>query len=468
MIEDIKNDTINKTNSDIYSLPILYVDDDKDNLEAFNLAFERKLNVIVADNARDALEILAKKEIGLIISDEKMPEMSGIEFLEKVVKRWPDTVRIIISAYSDADRLLRAINKGHVHEYIVKPWDKDELFKTLVNALKQVQKRIVLKSYSRVGGLLQRDYFVQNDIIYVSESFENVLKTAETVAGKDVPVLLTGETGTGKEVIANFIHKNSLRTSYPFIGVNCAAISENLLEDELFGHEKGAYTNANTIREGRFELANQGTLFLDEIGDISSKLQVSLLRVIQEQSFERLGGIRTIHTNVRLITATNRNLEKMVKNGEFRNDLYFRLNVVPIHIPPLRERREDIEPLFSYFVSKYQNRFALPNIDIDDDVLPYLKNYDWPGNVRELENMVQRALAISTDNTITLDNFFFDLRTSNKSDETKVVKDMFLKEKEHQIREALIKADWNCSQAARILDMPRSTLVKRAKKLGLI
>ena len=464
-------------NEDIYTLPILYVDDEQSNLDNFLLGFEDQFTIFAVDSAIKALEIMEKQDIGLIITDERMPKMTGIEFLEKVVKKWPETIRIIISAYNDAEILLRAMNNGHAHEYILKPWVVKELKKTIISSLLMVKKRRLLAEKAQLTDVLQSDMrFEQSPDTVIGEEtgLKDVVETARRIAPMDVPVLITGETGTGKEVISHLIHESSGRIDRPYIRVNCPALPESTLESELFGHEKGAFTGAASLRKGRFELANKGTIFLDEIGDISPKLQLMLLRVLQEGEFERVGGVLTLKTNARVITATNRNLEQLVKEGKFRSDLYFRLNVVPIEIPALKDRIEDVELLFMFFLDKYSKKFNIKNPIVDKEVIYLLKRYDWPGNVRELENMVQRALVTARSGYIKPESFSFTLGTLKAEEPVKTPtskgpeRNSIREAEKIKIRDALKQAVWNVSKAAKIAGMPRSTFKYKAKKYNLI
>ena len=461
------NTSIPENLKGINRLPLLYVDDEQSNLDLFNLHYEDDFNIRTSLNADKALKILEKEDIGLIITDERMPGMTGIEFLERVVKQWPDTIRIIISAYNDADILLRAINSGHAHEYIVKPWDEEQLKVTLENSLRMVQNRRFLKKKAKLTDVMQKDAKVErssNNIIAESLEMKQVMVTSEKIALTDAPVLIRGETGCGKEVIAQLIHDSSNRKNEPFVKVNCAAISEGVLESELFGHEKGAFTGALKSHTGRFELADSGTILLDEIGDISPKLQLSLLRVLQEQTFEKVGGTKTVSVDVRVIASTHQNLEEMIESGKFRSDLFFRLNVIPLHIPPLRERKSDIGPLLEFFVDKYKKKFLMSDIKIESDVIANLKNYNWPGNVREIENMVQRALAMNDTGTITMEDFYFDLRLKPQA----TLRDQIRASEEEKMRKALVSAGGNCSKAARAMGIPRTTFIDRAKRIGII
>ena len=451
---------------DFSKYPILYVDDEQNNLELFEMSFADEFTIRTATSAQKGLEILENEEIGLILTDERMPKMTGIEFLEKVNEKWPNTVRIIISAYSDASILLRAINNGHAHEYIVKPWELESLKQTIMNSLVMVEKRKALLNKAKLTDVLQDDLKIKSstgEIIGKSKEFKELLTKSQKIAATDAPVLIRGETGSGKEVIARLIHESSKRAKQPFIKVNCASISEGVLESELFGHERGAFTNAHKTRIGRFELANTGTILLDEIGDISPKLQLNLLRVLQEQEFERVGGNRTIKVNVRIIAATHQNLEELVKQGRFRSDLFFRINVVPLYITPLKDRKEDVEALFIHFVNKYKDKYLFDNVTYDKNIISNLQKYDWPGNVRELENMIQRAIVMCNNGNMSLDDFGFNPVIEQETTLLEQLKN----EEEKNMREALIAAAGNISRASRVMNMPRSTFVDRAKKIGL-
>ena len=450
---------------------ILYVDDEPDNLELFRLQFGDEYDLITANSAQEGLNILKDRpDISIILTDERMPEMTGIEFLEKIVVDYPDTIRIIVSAYSDSQRLLDALNKGRAQEYIVKPWRRAEVRRCIESWLTISKRRRNLTEQAQLTDSLMDEIQARpekSSLIGENGGLENVLKLARKVAKTDTSVLVRGETGTGKEVAARFIHDNSPRAGKPFIRVNCAALSETLLESELFGHEKGAFTGASSTRIGRFELANGGTIFLDEIGDISQKLQVMLLRVLQEREIERVGGTRTISVNVRIVAATNRDLESAVEDGEFREDLFYRLNVFPIFLPPLRERTEDIEALLNWFLDKYKN-LVNKRPSIAPELVPALQSCDWPGNIREFENLVQRALVVCEGDVLEPDHFYFDFAPSKPKVSSGSVKDQ-VKNKQHDaIKNALEKYDGNCSKAARELGIARTTLMSRAKRFGLL
>ena len=464
---------------------VLYVDDEPSNLELFRLQVGKAFHVCTAKSGNEALELLARQNIWVLLTDERMPGMSGVELLARTLDRWPDVVRIIVSAYSDAARLLAAINRGHAHEYLVKPWDRKELQTCIERAIVIAGRRRELSARADLCELHERDLahsWREGLLVAQSASFRATLELARKAARSDAGVLITGETGTGKELVARLIHEESGRHRGPFVRVNCAALAEGVLESELFGHEQGAFTGANKTRRGRFELAQDGTLFLDEVGDVSAKMQGSLLRVLQEKELERVGGSTTIRVNARIIGATHRNLARLVREGRFREDLYYRLNVVPITVPPLRERHEDLAPLVHHFVMKH---FGSASVSIADGVVEQLGRYGWPGNARELENMVQRALVLSSGSELTLDDFRFNLAFESEPPlpETTAIEEHpsgeeveggpSLREKaRHAAREDLRKLlmlhGGNIARAARTLGVARTTLVSRAKRHGLI
>ncbi|WP_224366282.1 sigma-54-dependent transcriptional regulator [Hyalangium versicolor] len=461
--------------------PVLYVDDEPDNLELFRLHFEEDFEVRTATNGPEALVLIERERIGLILTDERMPGMSGIELLSQVVSRWPETVRVIVSAYNDADRLLAAINRGHAHEYIVKPWDAKELRGCVERGLAMVESRRRLTSRAELAEVLEQDAREERDagnIIGASGGLQATLQQARRAAQSDATVLIHGETGTGKELIARFIHEESRRATGPFVRVNCAALAEGVLESELFGHEQGAFTGAVKTRRGRFELAHGGTIFLDEIGDISPRLQVSLLRVLQEREFERVGGNQTLRVNVRVIAATHRNLAQLSTEGRFREDLYYRLNVLPLTVPALRQRPQDLEALVTHFIAKHGGPYR--HVRVGPGVVEALARYRWPGNVRELENLVQRALVQAQGEELLLDDFCLTLSpvapalatnrepTPGPEPLPGTVREEVRRSEMEQLRELLVQHGGNCSSAARALGIPRTTLISRAKKHGLL
>ena len=446
---------------------ILYVDDEPANLDLFELEFSDEYEVLTAPDAAAGLEILKTEHIDILLSDERMPGISGIEFLATAWREWPQIGRFIVSAYSDADRVLRAINEGHAHEYILKPWDPEQI-RTSLKARLQAQtrrKELLNKAVILDESVQEQRHNVCDTIpVGLQSGMLHIARDLKSISQSDATVLIQGETGTGKELLATKVYQESRRADHPMLRVNCSALADNLLQSELFGHERGAFTGADRQKLGRFELANNGTIFLDEIGDISPQMQVSLLRVLQEGSFERVGGLKTIHTNVRVIAATHRDLPSLVARGEFREDLYYRLNVLPLRLPPLRERLFDIPDLVTHFINKYTP--PSKSIRVAAGTMEALQSYPWPGNIRELENMVQRALVINVSGDLEPSDFHFELIA--KSESVQTTKRDYQSSMVEELRQALLHHHGNCSQAARALNLPRSTFVSRAQKFGLI
>ncbi len=406
----------------LQALPILVVDDEPDNLEAFKFNFRRSFRILTAQSGTEALAILQNEPVAVVLTDQRMPRMTGLEFLSKARTVAPDAVPIILSAYTDADVLIEAINQGHVYRYITKPWDKKELRGVLLQALERFYLRRenarLSEQLRRYAGYLNQEWhgaFNFGQLVGDSPALRAALGRSEQVARTAATVLLRGESGTGKELVAHAIHINSPRESKPFVRVNCGALAPGVLESELFGHERGAFTGALSRHLGRFEIADGGTIFLDEIGDLPMEVQVKLLRVLQERTFERVGGHETIRVDVRIISATHRNLEALVEQGKFREDLYYRLNVFPITLPPLRERLSDVPALVHHFMQKWRQHS--PHLDsgtttaigprIDEQALHMLMQYSFPNNVHELENLIERALILATGPFITVADLEF-------------------------------------------------------------
>lgn len=359
--------------------------------------------VTVADGLA-ALKILKEADFAAVITDLKMPKLDGMGLLEQVMREYPSTPVIIITAHGTIATAVDALKKG-AFDFITKPFEQEELKNVITKAT-------ATKTLSKNDILLGPEETDRYGIMGWSERMLDIYGTVKQVAPKTTSVLITGETGTGKELIANAIHRNSPRRNNPFVKINCAAISENLMESELFGHERGAFTGAVVRKPGRFELAHKGTLFLDEVGELPKDMQVKLLQVIQEQEFERVGGLRTVKVDVRLITATNRNLLQDVRDGRFREDLFYRLNVFPIHLPPLRERKEDILPLIEFFLSKFNKKLEKNVREIDPRVKEMFLAYEWPGNVRELENLMERLILMSKEDRIGIEDIPLELKST--------------------------------------------------------
>ena len=374
---------------------ILVVDDEL-NMRLVLRAMLKKegYEVATAADGLEALEILKKEKIAVVATDLKMPRLDGMGLLDRITRDDPSLPVVILTAYGTVANAVDALKKG-AFDYLTKPFEQDEL-KTVI--LKAVKTRLINdRDISAPAG--ETDPY---RIVGESPRMKEILDIIRKVSPTTTTVLITGETGTGKELIARAIHRQSNRKEQPFIKINCAAIAENLMESELFGYEKGAFTGAVTTKPGRFELAHRGTLFLDEVGEIPREMQVKLLQAIQDQNFERVGGLKTISVDVRLIAATNQNLQQAVKEGKFREDLFYRLNVFPIHVPPLRERTDDILPLTDYFIGKFNRKLGRKVEGLAPEVRECLLAYPWPGNIRELEHLIERLVLMAEGPLLTL------------------------------------------------------------------
>jgi two-component system NtrC family response regulator len=381
---------------------ILIVDDEKNYLLVLSAVLEEEgYEVLTALSGPEALEIQKSSDLDLILTDMKMPLMDGIEVLEQIKARDPDLPVIMMTAHGTVDKAVEAMQKG-AYSYILKPFDNERLIIYVKKAISVYQ---VVKENRRLRIAVESQYKFGN-IIGKSKAMRDVFETIQKVAPSNATVLLEGESGTGKELVAKALHFNSPRRDNPFVAVNCSALVESLLESELFGHEKGAFTGAVSSKKGRFEMAHGGTLFLDEIGELSANLQVKLLRVLQEKAFERVGGVRSLTVNIRVIAATNKDLREEMMAGRFREDLYYRMNVVHISIPPLRDRREDIRLLVNHFIEKYsaERNSAVPVRGVAQDVDRLFYEYSWPGNVRELENLIERMMILCPNEVIALND----------------------------------------------------------------
>jgi len=438
-------------------ISILVVDDEESVRDSLNLWFtEDGYHVECAENARKALSILESNIFNIILTDLKMPGMDGLELLRRIKTLNKDSIIIVMTAFASVDTAVKALKDG-AFDYVTKPFDPDDLSHLIRNATKQItltHENETLKI--RVDSLESVE-----DLIGKSEAIKRVLKEVESVAPTNSSVIITGESGTGKELVARAIHANSLRKFYPLVSVHCGALTESLLESELFGHEKGAFTGALYNRKGRFEMADSGTIFLDEIATISTKMQVELLRVLETKSFMRVGGNKEISSDFRVICATNRDLKSMVEKGTFREDLYYRLNVMNIHVPPLRERVEDIPLLVEYFIKKYCTSMNKPVLIIEPAALKRILGYQFPGNIRELENMIERAIVVGNGKKIMLNDLPFDKDIIDSSVESL---DDFEKT---FILQILNKYNWNISRTAHALKVDRVTLYNKIKKYGL-
>lgn len=436
---------------------LLVVDDEESVRDSlYNWFIEDGFQVKCAENAKEALKMLESDNYDIILADIKMPGMDGMEMHRRIKMLNPEAIVIIMTAFASVETAVQALKDG-AYDYITKPFDPDDLSHLIRNAANKVEMKAENEALKNKINTLEN----VEDIIGKSEEMLRVLKEVESVSQSNSSVIITGESGTGKELIARAIHSNSSRKFFPLVTVHCGALSEDLLESELFGHEKGAFTGAMFNRKGRFEIADGGTIFLDEIATISGKMQIELLRVLESKKFVRVGGNKEIKSDFRVICATNRDLKKMVDEGLFREDLYYRLNVVNIAIPPLRKRTEDIPVLVNYFIKKYCTSMSRDVLSIEPAAMNRLQQYDFPGNVRELENMIERAIVVGNGKEIRLKDLPLGTSTPNGSAES--LQEL---EKKH-ISQTLNKFDWNISRSAKILNVDRVTLYNKIKKYNL-
>ncbi|HED11919.1 MAG TPA: sigma-54-dependent Fis family transcriptional regulator [Caldithrix abyssi] len=444
---------------------VLLIDDDFNLNKVIGYQLEKNgYKVDQCANGSDGIAQFKKGRHDIVITDIQMPDVSGIDVLKEVRRISTQTVIIMITAYGSVDNAIEACRLG-ADDYISKPFGQEQLLFT-------IEKAVRLRSLQSENIELKTeltDKFRFDNMVANSGPMQNVLRITQKVAASNATVLILGESGTGKELIARAIHYNSPRKDKPLVTVNCPSIPNNLLESELFGHVKGAFTGAVKDRAGKFEQADGGTIFLDEIGDLHEELQAKLLRVLQEHEFDRVGGSKPIHVDVRVIAATNQNLMDLVKQKKFREDLYYRLSVVPINLPALRDRKEDIPFLIDFFLKKNYGDVAY---SISPEVIKALQLYDWPGNVRELENIIERMVTLATDNTITMadlpeyiqleghDPSTFSIKIPEEGISLDAIERLVIKE-------VLERSSGNQSQAARMLQIPRHVLLYRLKKLGL-
>ena len=453
---------------------LLIVDDEKDILRTLSLTFEEEYNVFTTSTGMEALKILEQEDIALILADQRMPEMSGVEFLERTIERHPEIIRMILTGYTDTEALIQAINVGRIYRYIQKPWDRQELKITVKRALEcyalTLENQRLIKELEAANERLKDenaylkqtiDKAVQSDgIIGRSAAMKRVLDLVQKVVNTPVTVLLTGETGTGKSLLAHHIHAHSPRKDKLWIAQNCGALPEALLESEIFGHKRGAFTGAVADKKGLFEVADGGTLFLDEVSEMSLTMQIKFLQVLQEGKFRRVGDSAYRAADVRIIAATNKDLEAEVKKGNFRADLYYRLNVFPIRLPPLRERLEDIPPLAEHCLKKHRDKMNRAVIGFTEEAMEYLCEYDYPGNVRELENVIERALILSTGDRIEAGDWLPSPRVSPTKRELSKLQQW----ERDRILERLQVRRGNLNLVAKDLGISRTTLWRRMKE----
>lgn len=450
---------------------ILIVEDDRNTLSGLvEILSQEGYDVEGVDNPKIALKTLKAGHFDVLLTDLKMPQMSGMELYERSLPIAPELKTIVMTAYSSVKDAVEAMKRG-VYEYLTKPLDLDELFVILEKALGE---QSLLRENVELKKKVKSTYSFQN-IIGKSAAIEQVFKAIVKVAKTQSTILIRGESGTGKELVARAIHYNSPRAEKPLIEVSCASFPETLLESELFGYEKGAFTGANSRKKGRFELAQGGTIFLDEIGDISESVQIKLLRVLQERQITRLGGTETIDVDVRVITATNRDLESAIEKNRFREDLYYRLNVIPMVLPPLRERKEDIPLLMEYFAKKLSVENKLPLPAIVEQTKKLCMEYDWPGNIRELENALENAIVLGDGHKILPEHLPLAVsprKSSNTSNNFlknagKTFKDKIEVAEKLILQDAIEESAGNKSEAAKALDISLRTMRYKIKKYGL-
>jgi DNA-binding NtrC family response regulator len=438
---------------------IMIVDDEKIVRESLYHWFTKIGHTVEkASSGFEALEQLERNPFDVLFVDIRMPEMNGIELLEKVKIEYPETVVIIITAYGSIESAVKAMQLG-ASDYLLKPFKPDYL--SLV--MEKVAQQVKLSSEynylkSRLDKITRFD-----DIIGQSPAMKKIFDLIPEVAKSDSSILLTGETGTGKELVAKAIHAKSKRSHLPFIPINCGAIPDSLLESELFGHQKGAFTGATHSRKGFLEVVSGGTLFLDEIGEVSAKMQIDLLRALEEKKIARIGNCNPIPVDFRLISATRRNPEQEIVAGNFREDFFYRINVITIHIPPLRERKEDIPLLIQHFLEKYSQETTKRVDHITRDTIRRLTAYEWPGNVRELENAIERAVVLSRSRTLDIQDFAFLQKTPAVFSKSTSLREM----EKHHIKRILEECGWNVTRAAKILDVNRVTLHKKIKRFEI-
>jgi DNA-binding NtrC family response regulator len=439
---------------------ILVVDDELVVRDSLSKWFrEDGYDVGAADNAQNALKRLQEHSWDIILLDIKMPGMDGMELQQRLREVCPNSIVIFITAHGSIDTAVNALKSG-AFDYVTKPVDPDHLSHLVTNALKQ-------RSLATENEALKEhisEFNAINELIGDSPQMKKVYELIRTVAGTDTTVVIRGESGTGKELIARAIHANSQRKYFPIVTVNCGALPEGILESELFGHEKGAFTGAQYRRKGKLELADGGTLFLDEVGNIGMKTQMDLLRALETKQFSRVGGNEVITVDFRIICATNKDLELAVRDGSFREDLYYRLNVFSIVIPPLRERKLDIPLLANYFLKKYAQAMGKQIGSISKDAMELLTTYHWPGNVRELENAIERAMVIGKPPAITSADL--PIHVNGSHSQSSVRGSLENIEREH-IERTLSENNWNISRSAEVLDIDRATLYNKIEKYGL-
>ncbi len=445
------------------STRIMVVDDEETICEALMAWFVKDGYLVeTALSGAEALALLEKREFDIFLVDVKMPGMDGIELLSRIKEKQPEGVVIMMTAHGSIQTAVEAMKRG-AGDYLCKPFDPDSL--SLLMERVMTHKKLRKENITLKERLLEQQEEALDVFIVHSDPMRKIFSTVDEVAPSSAPILITGETGVGKDLVARAIHLRSQRSFGPFVAVNCGALSESLLESELFGHEKGAFTGAVKTRRGCLEMADSGTLFLDEIGEISTKMQISLLRVLEEKRFLRLGGSNSVSSDFRLITATHRDLPPLIKENQFREDFYYRINVITIHIPPLRERKEDVPVLSDHFLKRFVEETGKHLEGFTVKALEQLISYPWPGNVRELKNVIERAVVIARGRMIGSEELkFLDPGKAYPDPMAITLEDL---EKSH-IKSTLVSCDGNISQAAKKLGINRSTLSRKMKRYHLV
>ena len=472
---------------------ILIIDDEARSIETLERILVEYFDVHTAISAKDALVILQREWVQVVLCDQRMPDVTGVELCEQIRERWPETIRMIISGYTDSEDIINAINKGGIYQYISKPWHPDDVILKLKNAVelfalhrKNERLAIELKLQPKT---LKEAIDVQRKVLQTHHTWEGIVRspdsvmnqtcdTVKQVAPFDVSVLITGESGTGKELCARALHYNSLRQNEPFVAENYGALPDELQESELFGHKRGAFTGAVEDRIGLFESADEGTIFLDEIGDITPALQLKLLRVLQEKEIRPLGSNKRKPVDVRIIAATNRDLEEEVCQGRFRQDLYYRLATFTIKLPPLRDRLEDIPYLTAFLLDQFQLELGKRVSGITTEAIECLQNYQWPGNVRELQNEIKRMLVLAQNDKLeanlisphvlraTPDDMRQDMKLVN-SGSNGTLKSRIEQLESRVLKETLVRHRWNKTRASEELGLSRVGLRSKLERYGL-
>ncbi|HZC24728.1 MAG TPA: sigma-54 dependent transcriptional regulator [Candidatus Binatia bacterium] len=449
--------------------PILVVDDDASQRRLIEFWLQEEgHSVITANDGKAGLHAFEQKSPCLVITDLRMPGMDGLDLLGRIKGTTQDVPVILITAFGTVGNAVDAMKLGAA-DYILKPLNPDELKLSVHRVLERkqlVDENLYLRDFAGTA-------FRFENLIGQSRKMRDVFEVATQVARRDSTVLLIGESGTGKELLAKAIHQNSLRVKKPFVTINCGAIPENLIESELFGHRRGSFTGALSDRVGKFEAANEGTVFLDEIGDLTPNLQIRLLRVIQEREIDKIGYPHPVKINVRIIAATHRNLRTMVEDAQFREDLFYRLSVVTINLPPLRERKDDIPLLVEHFLKQHCGRYQIPMVSVSDEALEALAQHNWPGNVRELGNVIEHLVVLGKGDVIKTEHLPSEIRQTKSriaNISLKLPEDgISLEEVEKEILlQALEKHQWHQTKAARYLNISRKTLIYRMEKFGLV